>query len=388
MLRKVNLTTIIILVASCAPTAQLPEEIEPAPSLFLEDTSYASDDSVTAERFGLQAKINQQLIGGFAQLSDQQKQHLAKLQKQSLLKFEVNGYAGRLLVDFPVIHPLSKAQLLIDEEMDTIFVFMTEKKIRYLLPRDRLPDIFDCAQPSSRSDFTLIYDDESPLPSEQQLHQKHKLAVRQAVGNVFYSRVRQNKGWPLKYSLRLTTDDSILKPLGRYPLWSLILPWFETEHGRTLLAEFDDRLGTPAQWSLTVTNEAQPTAAPFMQKNRLQNWGTHNLPRSNFSFVRNGYRDSKVFDECASAGRQIWPESALALLREAKNEGPLVINNRFTMPLLIYVDGLYLGWIGAEREFSFAGLPAGFYRLYATTFTGARAFGPFDLYVPGPVTLK
>ena len=63
--------------------------------------------------------------------------------------------------------------------------------------------------------------------------------------------------------------------------------------------------------------------------------------------------------------------------------------NTSTSLAYIHVDGALLGWVApGGGKMSFKGLPEGFCRVYARSPLGIRTWGPLDMYVPGPLTLK
>lgn len=54
----------------------------------------------------------------------------------------------------------------------------------------------------------------------------------------------------------------------------------------------------------------------------------------------------------------------------------LTVNNRTSFRALIYVDGVYWGWVSPERTFTFTGLPKGDRLIYADTQYKEFFWGP------------
>jgi hypothetical protein len=83
------------------------------------------------------------------------------------------------------------------------------------------------------------------------------------------------------------------------------------------------------------------------------------------------------------------PTRGLRPRREGEaRSGPVEVTNRFHRAMLVYADGLLIGWVGPRSEASFKVLPAGYYRFSAHSLLGTRRWGPRDAYLPGPLTLR
>ena len=54
----------------------------------------------------------------------------------------------------------------------------------------------------------------------------------------------------------------------------------------------------------------------------------------------------------------------------------LTINNKTSFRALVYVDGVYWGWVSPERSFTFSGIPKGDRLLYADTQYKEFFWGP------------
>ena len=61
----------------------------------------------------------------------------------------------------------------------------------------------------------------------------------------------------------------------------------------------------------------------------------------------------------------------------------LHVSNRTPFRVLVHVDGVYRGWVNAQREFTFKGIPAGTIVLYGTTQYGEYSWGPKPLKCDG-----
>jgi hypothetical protein len=64
------------------------------------------------------------------------------------------------------------------------------------------------------------------------------------------------------------------------------------------------------------------------------------------------------------------------------------VRNRSGHAAWVYADGVLLGWVAAGKRLALPGLPEGFYRIYARSPSAVRSWGPHDVYVPGPLTLR
>lgn len=78
--------------------------------------------------------------------------------------------------------------------------------------------------------------------------------------------------------------------------------------------------------------------------------------------------------------------AALAGLLAAPAAGParrascqLLVNNKTPYRVLIHVDGVYWGWVSAQRSFVFKGVPRGKVLLYGATQYGEFFWGPKGL---------
>jgi hypothetical protein len=61
----------------------------------------------------------------------------------------------------------------------------------------------------------------------------------------------------------------------------------------------------------------------------------------------------------------------------------LHVSNRTPFRVLVHVDGVYRGWVNAQREFTFKGMPTGAVVLYGTTQYGEYSWGPKPLKCEG-----
>lgn len=64
----------------------------------------------------------------------------------------------------------------------------------------------------------------------------------------------------------------------------------------------------------------------------------------------------------------------------------LTINNKTSFRALVYVDGVYWGWVSPERAFTFSGLPKGDRLLYADTQYKEFFWGPEPTKCEGTAT--
>lgn len=59
------------------------------------------------------------------------------------------------------------------------------------------------------------------------------------------------------------------------------------------------------------------------------------------------------------------------------------MSNRTPFRVLVHVDGVYRGWVNAQREFTFKGVPSGPVVLYGTTQYAEYFWGPKPIKCEG-----
>jgi hypothetical protein len=160
------------------------------------------------------------------------------------------------------------------------------------------------------------------------------------------------------------------------------------ERGMLVLESLAFTTGFPISWSLSVTNEGRPGSHPPAIHGQVRDYGHIRVPLDSVALKRRKYTAGRRLFRRSAPGMQLIPAADLKALRASQPAGPLEVNNRSGFAAKIYVDGIRIGWVGPKKTFSFRGLPAGYYRVYGLSPTAVRSWGPFDIYVPGPITLR
>ena len=143
----------------------------------------------------------------------------------------------------------------------------------------------------------------------------------------------------------------------------------------------------PLSWAVTTANQARPRQAQPTVVTRVFDQGYVRVPRCDLAQHRKDYRDARTLLRPQGQGLQRLRSTELGGLRGTRAGGPLRVTNRSSSTAMIHVDGALLGWVAPGGKMSFSGLPAGYYRVYARSPLGIRAWGPRDIYVPGPLSL-
>lgn len=71
-----------------------------------------------------------------------------------------------------------------------------------------------------------------------------------------------------------------------------------------------------------------------------------------------------------------WPRSARGDRAPAKARCELTVNNKTPFRTLVHFDGVYWGWVNAQRSFTFRGVPGGDILVYGSTQYGEFFWGP------------
>lgn len=383
-----------VLLAACQPpaTTAKPEPKKKAPA---SDPEFSCKRSFWARSYVLESRLDPGPAAGFAQLTDSQKQVLDRLLRRSVLRHSLQVADGRMLVTMPRLlsPPRTRPhQLLIAEDLDRLVLFDPQKKLRYSLPRRRLPDVLDGWYRSRRTSFKLELGDEaapsavSPGPPEG----LRTAAVRARLSLEFFPDHKTHRKHLLEqYLVALVADEPRGLPLA-LPVLTMALPLLQHPQGDGVLESLSQALGRPPlAWSITTVSEASSTPSPPAVVTTVVDQGHVRIPRCALSTVRKDFRDARTLPRPQRRGLQLVSAADLAGLRATKAGGALVVQNRSQSLAHLYVDGLLLGWVTAGGgRMSFTGLPAGYYRIYARSPLGIRSWGPRDIYVPGPITLR
>ncbi|MFH1132482.1 MAG: hypothetical protein V1754_14190 [Pseudomonadota bacterium] len=352
------------------------------------DTLYSptSRNSIHVQHFELKSRLETKAADGFAQLGSQQRAELNKLKSLWDPSFHVYTTTERMLVILSKQHPAGPLELLFSDDLN-ILVVSTPNKHSHVLHRERLPDILDCSMQSSRYGFGLTLDHPTPNPDEFIPHIK---TVVTKITVPFHYRVVKDAtiGYPIRLQLRMLTQAQPQNSPSSRHLLNIALPLLQNNNGMQLLESLGEENNIPKLWSLLVENRSYPNDASPNMVTRVVRQTRERMPEERFSTKRNGHKIVENFPHCKRTARQVLQPEKLINLRKSKVKGPLHIENKSGFAAHIYVDGIHIGWANPNTKINFLGLPQGYYRIYATTPTGLRSWGPHDIYVPGPLTLR
>jgi len=335
-------------------------------------------------------------ILGFARLDDRARRVIQKLIRSSSISTEVRASGGRVLLSLDRRHPAGPAELLLCEDLDQLVVLRPDRRQTHTLPLGRLPDVLDLHESSTRADFDI--DDKqtgqeaAEAPTAPRIEHRWPWRTRTHDDTILYRYTPQPgraTSWPIRQPFTVTYLD---QPRPFYaifdqPLLHVALPLLQTPRGVLLLESLAWRTGTPLAWTTTVRNEGKPGGVPPTFHATVDDHGWVRGAPDQLVANRAGYHTVRALTG-AGEGLQIVPPPSLAGLRQRPSTGKLSIENRARRAAWIYVDGFLVGWVGPRRQLAVQGLPDGHYRIYAVSPTGVRSWGPMDVYVPGPLTLR
>jgi hypothetical protein len=396
--------TIALACAGCRPRAVSPAGAggagEPVRDPFCDDAGPAS---VHVHRQLLRGWLAPGRWGSFARLEPAQKRELAQLAEQPELALVVEQHGPRVAVTLPSAHPAGPAMLLLASDVDALVVFLPERGLRTSLPRERLPDVIDATTlTSDRTSFELELDPPRPQDEGAEARLKAEAAAlsplpgprrraARALGGLRHQpHAARPRTWPLRLALRPIVRDELPPslPAPANGALHLALPLLEGGDGLELLDRLAERAGTPRELELEVASDAHGAGAGPRLRLAFEDQGWRRVPRAGLCLARAGHRDVRGMPRREGRGRQLLAPALLGRLRATRPAGPLSVANRGAHAALVYLDGALLGWVAADAELAFQGIPEGYYRVYARTPSGARAWGPFEIYVPGPLTLR
>ena len=391
---------VLLVVVACAPRRD--GAAESGAAVDARGTS-APRVQLTVRRWTVAVRLEVSRIGSFARLPAEQRARLRRLQSRAAraLTYRVDALADRVRVQLPAEHPGGALALLLCDADDSLTVLSRSGKGFAALERTRFGDVLDGGRASRRSGLTvrLPGDDAVPAPGAEQERSApllspapgvlaQQLRVRLALDH--HPDPEQPSRWPVRVQLDLLVREAPRRlPPPPMPLLHLALPMLQGGRPAQSLESITWAAdGAPLlAWRRTVHNDARPAEVAPTFVATVRDHGHVHVPRAAMQRRPPGYREQPTLPESGDAGRQLLAGDALRGLRGG-SPGQLKVRNRSGSAALIYLDGALLGWVGAGRELGFDGVPAGFYRLYAVSPTGVRAWGPRDMYVPGPLTLR
>jgi hypothetical protein len=342
---------------------------------------------VWARRWLLRRRLDPARVGSFARLSPVQRAATDRLVRDSVLTAEVNARGGRVLVRLSRHHPLGPVDLLLAEDRDRLFVFVPESRLSFSQPLRRLPDLLDGHVGARCVDFAAEIEPATGGRSGNQLAGGLNVALAYS----YLPEANRPRRWSIRHRFNLTFLEAPrpFYSVFQQPLLHVALPTLQSRRGRQLLEGLAFRTGEPLAWISTIENEGRPAGAKPTFHVTVERHGWVRVPVDSLSVTRRRYRPGHTpLPSPRADGLQRIPAPRLAGLRDARQTGELTIANRSAHAALVFVDGAMIGWVAPGRRFAFKGFPTGYYRAYAVSPTGVRYWGPKDLYVPGPWTLR
>lgn len=318
------------------------------------------------------------------------KSPLEQLRVSSAISSEVMVVDNRMLWSLSPKHPMGPLKLVVVDEADGRLVVLDARAHKkFNLPLHRLPDLLEGSAKSVRTHHTLdIRPGGNAAPPGSGTVALETWNAR--VGLRHSAAPGGRRISDLRMDVRLQVAVGPRRLPHRDPLLALALPALLDADGLKLLETLSFTVGRPLNgWSVAVQNtrgEARGEAPTVTTE--LMKHGWVRIPLCRLSTVRPAYTDASGEPVMEAAGKQLVKPAELAGLRGQAPAGPLTVENRGPAAAMIYLDGVLLGWVAPYKQHSFRGVPAGFYRVYARTPLGSNAWGPYDMYIPGPVVLR
>lgn len=347
-----------------------------------------------ARSYSLVSRLAPGRWASYARLSRSQQKALDRLIRRSEVRHTLKVADGRVLVTMPrtLSPPRTRPlELLLAEDLDRLVLFSPQRKLRFALPLSRLPDVLDGTARSRRAGFELILDAPSagaavklPVPAG--------LATSTLTARVSLSYFPDRKAHrpvPMVQTISVALPDDASRLPWYPPTLLLALPLLQSPAGLPALESLAFAMGRPPlSWSITTADQSRPREAQPTVVTQVFDQGYVRVPRCELAQHRKDYRDARTLLHPPAQGLQRFKATDLAGLRGTRAAGPLQVTNHSASTAYVYVDGALLGWVAPGAKTSFTSLPAGYYRLYARSPLGVRAWGPRDVHVPGPLTLE
>ncbi|MBK8480053.1 MAG: hypothetical protein IPL40_02590 [Proteobacteria bacterium] len=377
--------------------------------------------AMPAAHFLLRQRLELPGIDSFARLEPSQRTALEALQVASALELHVYALSERALIVLPRAHPAGELVLLWRGDRDRLMVRAPDGWL-HSLRRELLPEVLDRA---ASAEHTLEPPRLEALASTDATRAPTRSPLRRGAWRLrarahYRPLAQQAAPWALRLRLDLWTSLLGLEggPTAQI-LLALALPLCAGHDGLMALDALAEQVGgTPIGWRLKVVNESLPAGRAPIWRTEVTVLGAASMPERRLGFSGLSGRDSdhlRISHQLPAptlAGLQVVAPAALAALRapgpsstsaRGRATAPrppsarpsagddakaLRIDNQSAGAALIYVDGVLLGWVAGGETFTFAGLRPGYYRVFAVAPTGARSWGPQDLYLPGTWTLE
>ena len=387
------------LLIGCDPSAlqglrpKTGEQKKPAKKAAAPDPDFSCKQFFWARSYSLVSHLRTGPASSFARLTNPQKEALARLIRRSEIRHKLSVADGRILITMPrtLSPPRTRPlELLLAEDLGRLVIFDPQRKLRFALPLDRLPDVLDGVMRSRRGDFRLDLAVAAgtearalPVPSGIKAS---TFAARVSLN--YFSDRKTHKPQRIEQQLEVALPDSPARLPFYSPTLLVALPLLQAPSGLPALESLTFALGRPPlSWALTTKNHSRASHAASTIITRVFDQGHVRVPRCEFAEDRKDYRDARTLLRPQGKGLQRFLPTELARLREARAGGAMAVHNRSRFVAHVHVDGALLGWVAPGSAMDFNGLPAGFYRVQARSPLGIRTWGPVDMYVPGPLTL-
>ncbi len=358
------------------------------------DPDFTCKEFFWARSYSLVSRLALEPSASFARLTQSQRKALDRLVRRSEVRHTLKVADGRVLVTMPrtLSPPRTRPlELLLAEDLDRLVLFSPQRKLRFALPLSRLPDVLDGAARSRREAVKLTLD-ASPASPVARLPVPAGLARSTFSARLslnYFPHRKAHRPVPMVQTISVALPDQARRLPWYPPTLLLALPLLQSPAGLPALESLAFAMGRPPlSWSITTANQARPRDARPTVITRVFDQGHVRVPRCELAEHRKDYRDARTLLHPQGQGLQRFRATELAGLRAGRAAGPLRVTNRSSSTAYLHVDGALLGWVAPGGEMSFTGLPAGYYRVYARSPLGVRAWGPRDVYVPGLMTLE
>lgn len=368
--------------ASCIPAGQHADHDEPVKASPVEpaDPEYDLDSSIWVRELRIRQRLAMPQIGSFAQLTPAQRQRLQTLQHRSAHTVKALVAADRMLLTFSPRHPAADTEILICEDRDRIYAFDTKRRVVARLPRSALPDLLDLSSQSSR------HDHEAAFAPDQQPATEHATADEHFNAQIGFEYQIERRGrsqrWKIQLELTADQERHAAGVVENFAVHHIALPLLQDDLGLGVLAALAEQLPQLKRWQLRLRNAAYD-GPPVIRQAVVIYDQPGRVPLRRLSTHRTGFRRSTALFRARRNGAQTTPPESLGGLRLGDQNGELKVANSGAHAVWVYVDGAELGWVAPAEEFTFSGLSAGFYRVYAVSPSGVRSVGPADIYLPG-----
>lgn len=329
------------------------------------------NDLYYVEEIVLETGLDRRGIGSFYRGTTRELARIAKLQGHATQTITLYRSLDRLLWVLPKDHPSELNSILLADDMNAL-IASDEHQRDYWLDRETLPDLLDGTFPSERAAFSTKQG--SPTdPLEIEFH------------------LRSPRNQIVDWKIQLLTNLKFQfrhNPHEPQSWLHVVLPHLQASEGYGILEWLDYNTDTTPTILTTISNEDALDSLPPRWATRITSRRWKQKHRHEFAIPPKDRLIRKIHPTPQRSGKQLLSPTDLVGIRASSSTGTLVVTNRSGFSAYLYADGILLGWIAAKSEMTFEGIPTSFYRIYATTPTGIRSWGPADIYIPGSFSLR